>query len=88
MSDSKLPSVGSLKSAMVKVLGLNGGQGSNSEILEWVSQELELDPKTLAVMRSGNRTEVAYRLAWARTQARKEGLILRSGPSKWSLRTK
>jgi restriction system protein len=80
-----MPSSDELQKSVVMSLEANGGKATNAQILLWAIENLKLNASQLEVMRSGNRTEVEYRLAWARTRASKLGLIHRSGPSTWSL---
>ena len=85
MPSIPMPSSDELQKAVIKSLEAHEGKATNAEILRWTIENLKLDQTQLEVMRSGNRTEVEYRLAWARTRASKKGLIHRSGPSTWSL---
>ena len=80
-----MPSSDELEKAVLKSLEAHGGKATNAEILRWAIENLKLNQTQLEVIRSGNRTEVEYRLAWARTRASKQGVIHRSGPSTWSL---
>jgi restriction system protein len=85
MTSTPMPTSDDLQSAVVKSLQSNGGRATNAEILQWTVENLGITQAQLEIMRSGNRTEIEYRLAWARTRASKLGLIHRSGPSTWSL---
>ena len=85
MTSTQMPTSDELKRAVVKSLEANGGKATNAQILQWVIKNLQLTQSQLEVLRSGKRTEIEYRLAWARTNASKQGLIDRSGPSTWSL---
>lgn len=83
-----MPTSAELESAVLKALASKGGSSTNSEIYQWVISNLEISQPQLEIMRSGSRTEIEYRLAWARTRASKKGLIHRNGPSSWALTTK
>jgi restriction system protein len=83
-----MPTSAELESAVLKALASKGGKSTNSEIYQWVIINLEISQSQLEIMRSGNRSEIEYRLAWARTRASKKGLIHRNGPSSWALTTK
>jgi len=83
-----MPTSAELESAVVKALESKGGSSTNAEIYQWVIINLKISQAQLDVMRSGNRSEIEYRLAWARTRASKKGLIHRNGPSSWSLTAK
>lgn len=63
-----------------------GGQGSNAEIAARVADLMALDVEQRAVPHGQDgRTEMEYRIAWARTRLGKSGKIERSGPGKWRL---
>jgi len=88
MNNTPMPTSAELESAVLRALASKGGNSTNSEIYQWVISNLEISKPQLEIMRSGNRTEIEYRLAWARTRASKKGLIYRTGPSSWALTTK
>ena len=88
MNNTPMPTSAQLESAVLKALASKGGNSTNSEIYKWVISNLEISQSQLEIMRSGNRSEIEYRLAWARTRASKKGLIHRNGPSSWALTTK
>jgi len=88
MNNTPMPTSAELESAVLKALESNGGSATNAEIYQWVIINLKISQSQLDVMRSGNRSEIEYRLAWARTRASKQGLIYRNGPSSWSLTAK
>jgi restriction system protein len=85
MTSTPMPSPDQLNDSILKSLEAHGGQATNDQIRQWTIDNLKLSNAQLEVMRSGNRSEVEYRLAWARTRASKKGLIHRSGPSTWAL---
>ena len=85
MSEVKLPSTPELRDALLMVLeGFPDGI-SSTQIDAAVSERLNLTPEQLSVIRSGNRTEFAYRLAWERTHAKNKGLIEKVGSRNWKL---
>lgn len=85
MSEVKLPTTPELRDALLQVLkGFPDGI-SSSQIDSAVSERLNLTPEQLSVIRSGNRTEFAYRLAWERTHAKNKGLIEKVGSRNWKL---
>lgn len=81
----KLPVSAQLESALLKVLQEAGRPLKSSEIDEMVATELKLTPDQLAILHSGSRTEISYRLAWVRTKAKKKGLLERLPTNKWNL---
>lgn len=83
--DLKFPSDQLLQKALIEVLIDNPSGLGSKEIDEEVARKLSIDPSLLAIVHSGTRTEFAYRLAWARTKAKKRKLIRRDEFSKkWS----
>ena len=65
-----------------------GGSGSVDEIYEKVSEALDVTEEILAHphnSETGNRTEIEYRLAWARTYLKKYGLLENSGRGVWAI---
>jgi hypothetical protein len=80
--DLKFPSDQSLQKAVIEVLVDNPLGLSSKEIDEEVARKLSMDPSLLTILHSGSRTEFAYRLAWARTKAKKKNLIRRDESTK------
>ena len=72
----------------MKALKANGGSARTDEIDKFVSDDLKLSEEQLSQIRSGNRTEIQYRLAWVRTKAKCRGLIEKSANRTWKLANK
>lgn len=70
---------------MIRVLTKAGKPLSNSEIEAGVIVELNIPSNLSAEIHSGNRTELQYRLAWARTKAKSTGLIVSPARETWSI---
>ena len=84
--DLKFPSDQSLQKALIEVLADNPSGLVSKEIDEEVARKLSVDSNLLAIVHSGSRTEFAYRMAWARTKAKKKKLISRDESSKkWTV---
>ena len=79
----QLPKYQDLISPMTRVLTDAGKPLSNSEIEAGVIAELNIPSNLSSVIHSGNRTELQYRLAWARTKAKSSGLILSPARETW-----
>ena len=79
----KLPSVSVLTLAVCDFLDQRGTQATNSEIDNAVSKMLNIPPDLMSQIHSGNRTVYQYRMAWARTNAKKVGRIVSLGNAKW-----
>ena len=68
-----------------------GGSGSIEEIYQKVAENLRLPEDVLSIIhnpQTGNQTEVAYRLAWARTYLKKYGMLENSGRGVWTISQK
>lgn len=79
----KLPKPQDLASTVFLVLVSAGKPMANSEIEQAVIKELNIPTHLIGTVRSGNRTELQYRLAWARTYAKSKGMIRRTSPNTW-----
>lgn len=86
MSEVKLPTTPELRDALLKVLERFPDGVSSNQIDAEVSKHLNLTPEQLSVIRSGNRSEFAYRLAWERTHAKNRGLIEKIGSRNWKIK--
>lgn len=64
-----------------------GGSASISELVEQVTRGLQLPREIVEQPHTGkrNRTELEYRLAWARTYLKKYGLVTNSTRGVWAL---
>ena len=82
---SKMPSSPELSDSLLKVLAGHPQGLSTSQIDIAVVQDIGVTAEIASQIRSGNRTEIQYRLAWCRTKAKKAGLIERSPDGKWKL---
>jgi restriction system protein len=82
---NQLPKYQDLIPAVVMVLTVAGKPLTNSEIETRVIQELGIPAELTAVIHSGKRTELQYRLAWARTKAKADGLICNPARETWTL---
>jgi hypothetical protein len=82
---SQLPTSPQLAESLLKVLARTPEGLTVSEIDAAVRQDLGISSELASQIRSGNRTEFQYRMAWCRTKAKKAMLIERTGPSAWKL---
>lgn len=87
----KLPTHEQLMNPLLRALRALGGSGSIEEIYDKVV-ELEKFPDEIVSQPHdpdrSNRTEVEYRLAWARTYLKKYGILENSSRGIWALTTK
>jgi restriction system protein len=81
------PTFDQLMNPLIEALRALGGSGSIQEIYDKVV-ELERLPETVLSQQhneNSDQTEVAYRLAWARTYLKNFGLLENSKRGVWSL---
>lgn len=84
-----MPSVRDLYWPTVRALRDLGGSGTIQEIAERVIENEGYDEDTQAIPHStGTRTELEYRLAWARTHLKMAGQLENSARGVWSLTEK
>ena len=87
----KLPTFDSLMNPLIQALRQLGGSGSIDEIYEKVVEIENTSEDVIAKLHDpekSNQTEVAYRLAWARTYLKKFGLLDNSSRGVWTLTSK
>jgi restriction endonuclease Mrr len=80
-----MPTSVELSTSLLKILAQHPNGLTVREIDQAVIQDLGISSELASQIRSGNRTEIQYRLAWCRTKAKKAKLIDRTGPSSWKL---
>ena len=80
-----MPSSSELTTTLLKILAEHPNGLTVREIDQAVIKALDLSSEITSKIRTGNRTEIQYRLAWCRTKAKKARLIDRNGPSSWKL---
>ena len=83
---SKLPTSIELNTSLLKILAQYPSGLTVREIDQAVIQDLEISSELANQIRSGNRTEIQYRMAWCRTKAKKQGLVERMSPNTWKLK--
>ena len=81
----QLPKSQELVSPLLLVLEKAGKPLSNSEMENGVISELGIPATLASSIHSGKRTELQYRLAWARTKAKSSGFIAREDREVWKL---
>jgi restriction endonuclease Mrr len=87
MTEIHIPSSVTLRDALLRVLHDSPGGLSTKEIDSSVATNLHLSEEQLSVIRSGTRTEFAYRMAWERTHAKNKGLIEKTAARTWKILT-
>lgn len=84
----QVPSYDKLMIPVLKALTVLGGSGTIDEINDKVYELENLSEEILQIPHeeNGSRSEVDYRLAWARTYLKKFGLLENSARGVWTLR--
>ena len=88
---NNIPTSDQLMNPLLESLRQLGGSGSIDEIYEKVVQIETIPDEVLSQLHNpekSNRTEVEYRLAWARTYLKKYGYIENSSRGVWALTNK
>lgn len=77
-----------LTQVTLNVLIKLGGSCDVNQLDREVAIMLNLSDELKDKMRSANRSEIQYRLAWTRTKAKQNGFIQRESPRFWSITEK
>lgn len=83
-SKKDFPATSVLVPLIIESIKTNGGSAHFKIIEDYVAKKLEISEDLRTRIRSGGRTEFAYRLSWARTQAKSDGLIVNAGSGIWT----
>lgn len=82
--NSSLPTFDVLQEALLLMFKTFPNQSfTNLEIEKFVVKELSISESAQKIPREKSRTELQYRLAWARTKAKGAGRIVRDGTKTW-----
>ena len=82
------PTSTDLTNALLRVLARKGEPLNVAVLDQEVIKEIQLTEAQLQAKRSGNRTEIEYRLAWIRTKAKQNGFITRESTRVWKITEK
>ena len=80
-----LPKSQELIHPLLKVLASKSGSLTNDEIGSMVAETLGLSLAQISQIHSGSRTELSYRLGWAKTNAKSKGWIQSSKRENWEI---
>jgi restriction system protein len=86
--NDRMPTYDELMNPLLRALRELGGSGSIDEINEKVAEALDVPEEILNQLHNsetGNRTEIEYRLAWARTYLKKYGVLENSERGVWAI---
>lgn len=78
-----LPNSAALTGALIEVLKEHQDGLNSKDIDRLAAQKLGLSEDDLKVIRSGTRTEFAYRMAWERTHAKAKGYVKKNEFRLW-----
>lgn len=81
----EFPDSKTLEAAVLNAIKELGGAAKKNKIDAFVINSLKLTQDQISKIRSGNRTEIQYRLAWIRTKAKNRGLIEKNPNNYWKL---
>jgi restriction system protein len=79
-----LPKIDEMVEPLLRVLS-DGVSLDNEEIRRRFIQALEIPEELKNQIHSGSRTELEYRLAWARTKAKNLNLLESAGRKTWKI---
>ncbi|MEI8355972.1 MAG: restriction endonuclease [Deltaproteobacteria bacterium] len=88
MMSNKMPTFDALMNPLLNALFALGGSGSIDEMYDKVIEIEQISEEISSILHSpdkSNITEVAYRLAWARTYLKKYGFLENSSRGVWAL---
>lgn len=81
----ELPSAAELSPVVEVALRKLGGKAHFKAIEDQVIRDLQIPKDLTTTIRKGNRTELAYRLSWAKTACKNKGLIRNLGNGVWEI---
>jgi restriction endonuclease Mrr len=81
-----IPNSTKLREAIIEILKEHPRGLSSREIDRLAALKLNLNEEDVSQIRSGNRTEFAYRMAWERTHAKAKGKIGKLENGLWAIR--
>jgi restriction system protein len=84
---NELPKYVDLVDPLIQILAEAGKPLSNSEIEAAIIKRMGIPESLTIQIHSGSRTELQYRLAWARTKAKSSGKITSPKRETWALKT-
>jgi restriction system protein len=84
---NELPKYVDLVKPLLKVLAEAGTPLSNAEIEAAIIKDLQIPESLVSLIHSGQRTELQYRLAWARTKAKSSGKIVSPKRETWAIKS-
>ena len=91
VTKADLPTQAELTAVVLRAIQAEGGRATNEQIAEGVVEDLGLSADKVALLHDPElgrgRTELEYRLAWARTRLKEQGRIHRRSAGVWALKS-
>ena len=84
---NELPKYVDLVDPLIQILAEAGKPLSNTEIEAAIIKRMGIPESLTIQIHSGSRTELQYRLAWARTKAKSSGKIVSTNRETWALKS-
>ena len=81
----QLPKYQDLIAPLLQVLSAAAKPLSNAEIERAIITKLNIPADLVSILHSGKRTELQYRLAWARTKSKTSGWITSPKRETWEV---
>jgi len=85
MTKDDLPANADLIPFVLEALKNLGGKATNDQIRAEVIKAMNLSSEVVNKIHSGSRTELEYKLAWARTLAKQKGVLENAGRMTWKI---
>jgi len=85
VNSEQLPRTIELLDSIIRVLDASKLPMSSKAIDLAVAQELKLLVSQLEIIRTPSRSEYKYRMAWARTKLKSQGLISKLDDGSWKI---
>lgn len=83
MIPADFPTIQELYECIIEKAQTSSGEITNAEFEAFVIEKMRISNEYLSVIHSGKRSELNYRLAWARTKATKMGKLQRVSSGVW-----
>ena len=80
-----LPTAKQMISSLVDVLSISSTELNVQQIEVAISELLDLSEEQLSIRHDNSRSEFQYRLAWTRSYAKKQGLVISPRKKYWTV---
>lgn len=79
-----LPTRAQIRPVLIEILTARG-ETSVADLDAALAEHFDLTEEQRSLIRSGSRTEFAYRCAWVRTSAKRDGWLIQPRPRVWAV---